>query len=223
MMSEAAYVLLYGLFAALSPTVLLATLAVLGGGGRLNGLVFLVAFAIGQTLTFLAAFLIGSAVTFGDGTAGTVVSVLEIAGGIALVAIAWQRRSVPPGERIGPPASAAFFARLSHVKPAISFGVGMPLGIGLKRLVITFLAAASIASAGLDRASEIALGVEYVVVATVVVWCPVLIYLVLGARTDGMMDSVQAWITGNERRLLVGTAYVLGVFLTLDGIGQLLV
>ena len=56
-MTQVGQVLLYGLFAALSPTVLLATLVVLGSGrGRLNGLVFLIAFAIGQTLAYLTAF-----------------------------------------------------------------------------------------------------------------------------------------------------------------------
>ena len=108
------------------------------------------------------------------------------------------------------------------MRPAISFGVGVPLGIGVKRLVITFLAGSTVASAGLDRGSEVALSIEYVVVATVVVWSPVLIYLILGQRADGLMDAVRAWITANERRLLVWTAFVLGVFLIVDGVGQLL-
>ena len=111
-MSEAAHTLLYRLFAALSPTVLLATLVVLGSGGRLNGLVFLVAFAIGQSLAYLAAFAIGSAVTFGDSTAGTTANVLEAAAGAALVVIAWQRRSTPPDKPAGPPRSEMVFARL---------------------------------------------------------------------------------------------------------------
>ena len=222
-MAEVSHVFVYGLLAAVSPTVLLATLVVLGSGrGRLNGLVFLIAFTIGQSLAYILALLIGSAITIGDNTAGNVEGALELAAGVALVVIAWLRRSSPVEAPVGPPRSQALFARLSHVRPAISFGVGMPLGIGVKRLVITFLAAATVASAELSRNQETLLGIEYVAVATVVVWCPVLIYLVLGPRADGVMARTRAWITSNERKLLVSSAFVLGLFLIVDGVAQLL-
>jgi Sap, sulfolipid-1-addressing protein len=220
-MADAAYVVLYGLVAAISPTVLLATLVVLGSGrGRLNGIVFLAAFVAGQTLAFLLALLLGSAFTPGEELAGTLTATLQVLAGVALVAISWRRRAGPDAAG-GSPRSAALFARLSRVRPAVSFGLGMPLGVGVKRLVITVLAAATVAGADLGRDSTVTLSVAYVVVATVVVWCPVLIYLVLGPRADRRLEDARAWITANERPLLVWTALALGLFLAADGLRQL--
>jgi hypothetical protein len=221
--SETGYVVLYGIVAAFSPTVLLATLVVLGSGrGRLNGLVFLIAFLLGQSLAYLVAFLIGSAITFGDNVAGNVTAALEVVGGIALVAIAWQRREEPLEKVESTPRSQTLLARLSHVRPAVSFGVGMPLGVGVKRLVITFLAAATVASADLGDGEDLALGLLYIAIASVVVWCPVLVYLILGSRSDSLVAASKEWITANERRLLVGSAFALGLFLILDGIAEFL-
>jgi hypothetical protein len=220
---EALPILGYGLVAALSPTVFLATLAVLGSGrGRLNGVVFLIAFVVGQSLTFLVALLIGSEFSPNAG-AGRVRAVLELAAGIGLVGVGWQRRSGhrvdESGERL---MMESLFAKLSRVAPAVSFGVGLPLGIGVKRLLITILAAATVASAGLAPADEVALGVEYVVIATFVVWLPVLVYLVFGARADTLMADAKRWITLHEDGLTILAAFAVGLFLIGDALVQLL-
>jgi small neutral amino acid transporter SnatA (MarC family) len=220
--SELGYTLAYGIVAAFSPTVLVATLIALGSGrGRLNGSVFLLSFLVGQSVAYLIGFLVGSAFTIGENLAGNVVGALEVAAGIALVSIAWRRRSVPL-DRAGPPRSQAVFARLERVSPRVSLGVGFPLGVGAKRLVITFLAATSVASAGLARDEEVALGILYVVVATVVVWCPVVVYLIVGARADRLVADTRIWITTHESQLLVVTAVTLGLVLIADGLLQLL-
>jgi MFS family permease len=216
-------IVLYGIVAAFSPTVLLATLAVLASGrGRLNGTVFLVAFVVGQVLAFLLAYLVGAAFSLREGTGGTVSAALEVAGGVALVAIAWSRRRGPLEEAVSGSRSEALFARLHHVRPAVSFGVGMPLGVGVKRLVIALLAATAVAGAGLDLPEEVGLSALYVVIACSVVWIPVLVYLVLGAHADDLMASVKEWITRHERTVFVYTAVVFGIFLVLDGVLQLL-
>jgi hypothetical protein len=97
----------------------------------------------------------------------------------------------------------------------------MPLGVGVKRLVITLLAATTVAGSDLGRDSEVTLSVAYIVVATVVVWCPVLVYLVFGPRADRRMAEARAWITDHEGPLLVWTALALGLFLVADGLRQL--
>jgi len=220
--ADVASVVLYGLVAAISPTVLLATLVVLGSGrGRLNGTVFLAAFTVGQTLAFLLALLLGSAFTPGEGDVGTATTALQVVAGTALVVIAWSRRHSSVGPTADTPRSAALFARLRSVRPAVSFGLGMPLGVGVKRLVITLLAATTVAGSDLGHDSEVALSLVYLVVATVVVWCPVLVYLVLGVRADRRMAEARAWITDHERPLVAWTAFALGLFLVVDGLRQL--
>jgi MFS family permease len=226
--SEPLLIVLYGIIAALSPAVLLATFAVLGSGrGRLNGLVFLVAFVVGQTLAYVVASLIGSALTTGASSSDRVTNMLEIAGGLAIVVIANNRRDLLPESAeeaaTGTPRSEALFARLSHVRPAVSFGVGMPLGIGVKRLVIAFLAATSAANAGLAQAESVALGALYIAVASTVVWIPVVVYLVLGDRAETIMAAAKSWISSHERQVLAYSAIAFGFFLVVDGVFQLLV
>jgi hypothetical protein len=221
--SDVIHIVIYGFVAALSPTVLLATLVVLGSGrGRLNGIVFLTAFVMGQSLAYVAVFAIGSAFTLGADTSGDVMGVLEVVAGGALVAIAWQRRRAPFEQPAGTSRSEALFARLSRVRPAVSFGVGMPLGVGVKRLLITLFAATSVASADLSRSEEVGVSTLYVVVASAIVWGPVLVYFVLGAHADGMMDEARRWIRQHEQPLLVYSALALGAFLVADGLVALI-
>ena len=221
-MSEAGHILLYGVIAALSPTVLLATLAVLGSGrGRLNGIVFLAAFLAGQSLAYIVCFFVGSAVSPDNGESSTAIAALELAAGIALVAIGLRhrRRSRDPElRRRETRMSQRVFARLTHVAPAVSFGVGMPLGIGVKRLVITLLAATVVAVSGLSTAENVALSLLYVVVATIVVWVPVLVYLVLGTRADSAMTNAKDWITDHEDGVTIVSALLFGVFFVVDAV-----
>jgi len=83
-MPGVARTLLYGLFAAASPIVLLATLVVVGSGrGRANGTAFTLAFLLGQSVAFLGAFFVGSALTESEHRTAT--SYIELAAGVALL------------------------------------------------------------------------------------------------------------------------------------------
>jgi hypothetical protein len=223
-MHETVHVALYGLVAAASPVALLATLVVLGSGrGRINGVAFAGAFLLGQSAAFVAAYLVGSAATPDDGDARTVVAALELAAGLLLIGIAWRRRAggaplAPPGA----PRTDALFARLSHVTPVAAVGVGLPLGVGVKRLVLTVLAASTIATGGLEPSEDAALALLYLALAGVVVWAPVVLYVVFGRRADRMFDDARRWIGGHEERLTVVSAVVLGILLVGDALLGLL-
>jgi Sap, sulfolipid-1-addressing protein len=222
--SDATSIFAYGLVAAASPTVLLTTLAVLASGrGRINGAVFTFAFVVGQSLAYVAAFLLGAAVSPGEEGSGQLQGVLELAGGTALLVVGLQRLAGHRADDVGERRiSVALFERLSRVGPAVSFGAGLPLGIGVKRLVITIVAGASVATAGVSSDDQVSLSVEYVLVATVVVWLPVFLYLLFGARSDRLMGEARTWITGHESGIAVGFALAVGAFLILDGLRQLL-
>ena len=100
----------------------------------------------------------------------------------------------------------------------MSFGIGLPLGIGAKRLIVTFLAATTVALAGLDRTAEVSLFALYVTIATLVVWVPVGLYLIFGKRADESMARTRLWITEHEDRLTVVTALVLGLLFVADAL-----
>ena len=221
-MSEFSRTLLYGLLAAASPVTLLAALASLGSGrGRSTGLAFAGAFVLGQAAASFVAFCIGASFTEDDHS--TAVALIELVLGAALLVVARRGGTVlQPRQQAQPARTEALFGRLEQTGPAVAFGVGLPLGIGAKRLAITIVAAGTVGVAGSSHAANFALGVMYVLVASMVVWLPVLLYLLLGARADVAVPRARAWIVTNERALTFWSAIVLGAFLILDGLIHLL-
>ena len=77
-------------------------------------------------------------------------------------------------------------ARLHGLRPGTAFSVGVLLGVGgVKRLTITLVAGATVGIADLLVVEDVLLGVVYVLVAGVLVWLPVGVYLVAGERATG--------------------------------------
>lgn len=216
-MHETDKIVLYGLAAGASPLALVATLVVLGSDrARLNGLVFGIAFLLAQSGTYAAGYLLGAAVTPSDST-GALKASLELVFGVLLLAagVRGRRGSAAP-LRDAPSRSDAVFARLSEVRPSTAFGVGLPLGVGAKRLVVTLLAAATVAASGLAPSERLGLSALYVLLATVVVWVPVGLYVVFGGSGDETIAATRRWVTAHERQLVVWLALVLGAIMVAD-------
>lgn len=219
-MHEADKIVLYGLAAGASPLALAATLVVLGSErARINGLVFGIAFLLAQSATFVVGYVLGAAVTPSGGTGGVTAS-LELVLGFLLLAVGFRSRRCSPSTR--PSRSEAVFARLEEVRSSTAFGVGLPLGVGAKRLVVSLLAATTVAASGLAGSEQVGLSALYVLLATVVVWVPVGLYLVFGASGDGAIAAARRWVTANERRLMAWLALVLGALLVVDALVVLL-
>jgi threonine/homoserine/homoserine lactone efflux protein len=215
--------LLFALVAAASPVALLATLAVLTSRrGRANGTVYLVGFLLGQSIAFLVALLIGSAATTDRDGNEELAAALELAFGLFRLALAWpqRRRSGEGGE--GRSRMKAMLERLRGLRPGTAFSVGMLLGVGgVKRLSITVVAGATVGIAGLRPIEDVLLGALYVLVAAVLVWPPVGVYLVAGDRADRWMEAAESWITANERRITFFSTVFFGFLLTSDALVRL--
>jgi hypothetical protein len=219
-------ILLYALVAGLSPLALLATLAVLGSGrGRANGSAFAAAFVLTQSAVLLIVVLVGAAAT-PDSYQGheTLEASLEVALGVALLSFAWRaRRPRVPSRGSGESRTKAMLARLRGLRPATAFSVGALLGVGgLKRLTVTLFTGATIAAAALRPAEQVGLGVLYVLLASLLVWLPVGLYLIAGERADELTESAEAWLLENQQRATVLSTLVFGLLLSADGIARLL-
>ena len=92
----------------------------------------------------------------------------------------------------------------------------------MKRLSITIVAGATVGIANLLGVEELALGALYVVVAGVLVWLPVGVYLVAGERSDDWMARAEDWLTTNEMRLTFFSTILFGFLLTSDALVRLL-
>lgn len=217
-------VLLFALIAGMSPIAIVSTLAVLTSRrGRTNGLVFAGGFILAQTAVFLAAFFVGSAAATDQEGNEQLGAGLELAFGVALLAIAWpQRRSRKAGAAGGHTRTKALLERLRGLRPVTAFSFGALLGVGVKRLTITIVAGGTVGVASLLLVEELALGLLYLLVACVLVWVPVGAYLVAGARADDWMAAAEDWLLANERRLGFFSTVVFGLLLISDAMFRLL-
>jgi Sap, sulfolipid-1-addressing protein len=218
-------ILLYALVSASSPVALGTTLVVLTHGrGRVNGTAFAIGFIAGQLVFFLIAFSLG-ALSVPGGNHPTLIAGFTIAFGAALLvtAVHVRRHRNEPVKVRGPsPRMDALRARLGRLKPLSALGVGTALGIGgPKRITITIVASASIASAGLSHSSAVGLAILYVAVATSLVWVPVLLYVMWGPRAAGWLASAQGWIATHKTPLTFYPSAVLGLGLVIGGVIQL--
>lgn len=225
MAETASRILLFALVAAASPIALVSTLAVLTSRrGRSNGIAYVAGFLLGEAAAFLAAYLVGSAATTGREANEQVAIGMELAFGVALLAIAWpQRRHGAPDSAGGRSRTKALLDRLRGLRPGAAFALGTLLGVGgVKRLSITVVAGATVGIANLMPAEDLALGALYVLLAGVLVWAPVCVYLVAGAHADDWMARAEDWLTTNERRLTFFSTLLFGFLLTSDALVRLL-
>jgi hypothetical protein len=220
MLTAAAHLIPTALLATLSPLGFAATLTVMRSG-RLKALGFAVGVVFGQLLACSILVAVGAAATPGRTKAHpTAEALLELALALALLSFAYvvyRRPETTPRTSSG--RSKAALERLQHVHVVTASGVGLLLGIGgPKRLVLTVLAAASIAAAGLAGANDAALIGWYTLLATLLVWLPVAGYLLLGNRAIATLDAAMAWLGKHRRPATVVTLVVLGVVLLVDAV-----
>ncbi len=204
-------ILVYALVAAFSPILLVTTLTVLlSGRGRSNGLAFAAGFLAAQAVVCGVGFAIGSATTSGPLSGRpTVLNVLELVFGVALLMAAWRQWRHPELHRPSRPrprldavrAKLDLATRLQHLRPRLVFSLGLAFGVGPKRLAITLLAVAQISIASLLPIEEAALIVLFIAVASIPVLVPVGIYLVAGRRAEGWVVATKGWMVANQTSL----------------------
>ena len=223
-MHETLQILLYALIAAASPTTIMAVLLVLlSGRGRANGIAFGAGFLFGSVAAFLTVFFVVSTISNQD--KGSVRSYVELVVGLLLIAVAMRaRRPQKPkpmesGRRAG---IEAVFEKLEQVRPKASFSFGVALGVGAKRLIITAVAATSLALAGLNHAEDTGLGILYVVVGGLAVWPLVAVYLIAGKRAEDWIVKAKDWLTTNTQKVVFYASTVIGLAIIGDALVQLL-
>jgi hypothetical protein len=222
-LDDAARVLFYGLMAAASPTALFAVLVVLlGRRGRANGFAFAAGFLFGSVAAFLTAFVLVDS-TVPDQHHGAFRAYLELALGVLLIAFAWRgRRPDELREERQRVRIEGLFGRLEHVRPTLAFSLGVALGVGTKRLIITVLAASTVAFAGVDKTEEAGLAMVYVLVGGLTVWPPVAVYLIAGRRADDWITDAKAWLTVNAQTVAYYLSAIFGIAIVVDALIELL-
>jgi Sap, sulfolipid-1-addressing protein len=216
--------LLYALLAGFSALAFAATIAVMQAG-RLKTLGFGTGFVIGQLLT-CSLFVIFGVVVAGASkrTHSTLLATLELLLALLLITVALRLRRAPRVDTEGSSErTQAAVERLGRMHFLTTSIAGFLLGIGgPKRLLLTALAATAITTAGVRDAGETALVVWYCALATVLVWGPVIVYVLLGERAVGVMTRAQQRLARRQPGVKVYAVLVLAGMLILDALSLLL-
>ena len=207
--------LVYALVATLSPLGFAATLAVLGSG-RLGALLFAIGFVAAQLATCVLLTLVDGTVWPARGEATRGRAWAELALGVVLVAAGLVVARRGTGQRDD---RSSVLERLRRLGPATALGGGVLLGVGgPKRLVLTALAATAI---GESTGNELALALVYTVIATLLVWVPVLAFELLGDRALAWLEGGQAWLARRQRTVASASLVAVGVFAVADSLATL--
>jgi hypothetical protein len=213
----------FALIAALSPVAFAAALAVIHAG-RVQALLFGTTFVVTQFL--VCAFLVllgGWSLPSRGHEHPTFRAVVEILFGLWVVALAFtvRRRPRPPSAPHGRMKGA--LERLGSVNVWTALAAGVALGIGgPKRLVVTALAAATIADSAGGDATQAASVALYTAVATVLVWAPVLVFALAGSGAVDEITRAAAWVARHGQTLMVLALLAVGAFAIVDGVVTLL-
>jgi hypothetical protein len=223
-LGEALHLIPYAFVAALSPLGFAATITVMRTG-RLKAAGFGLGVVFGQLVACTALVVIGDAAAPGRNKPyATFEAALALGAGLGLLWLAAILRRRPDlMERESSGRSKAALERLQHVHLLTATAVGILLGIGgPKRLVLTALASASIAASGLSSHDRVVLVAWYVLLATALVWGPILGYLLLGSFAVAALDAALEWLGRHRRAATLYTLVAVGAFLVLDGVAELL-
>lgn len=217
--------LLYALLAAFSPLALAATMTAIQAGRR-QALGLAVGFVAAQLVT-CALFVILDFAAVGSSRRAYpgIRAPLALALAVVLVWLARRvRRRPPPASEHSNSRAHAMLARLSRLGYLTTLAVGLLLGIGgPKRLVLTALAAALIATSGAGNSAEAELVVVYVTLATALVWGPVVFYVVRGEKAVALMKAVQVKASRHQPAVTIYALRGLAALLLIDAISILLV
>jgi|SRR5215470_375449 len=208
---------------AISPLPIVAVVLMLvTARGRVNGAAFIVGWVIGLVTVGAVFLTIASDVDPGArGEPTPWVSGVGVLLGIVLLSIAlrqWRRRP-RGGEGVKMP---RWMAVLDRVSPRQAAGAGVALSaLNPKNLLLGVVGAAAIARSGGSLDQQAVAFAVFVLIATIGVGAPVLIFLAMGERSRTLLEVLRKWMARNNAVLVALLLLVVGVKLIGDGISQL--
>ena len=223
MIRAGGHVLVYSLAAAASPLALTATFLVIRSARpRPNSIAFLCGYVFGTAIACGLGLVLGQAAVGRLESHETVVEVVTILLGVVLIVVGVRSRHLAPRPEGESSRATAILNGLGNVRPAAAFTMAGLLGFGgPKRLVLTFLAMASISEAGVPVVGDGSLVVVYVVIATSLVAALVAIVVVAGDRAAVILQRFQSWLTTHTAALRVWLSLGVGALLMADGLVRL--
>jgi len=189
---------------------------------RSNGSAFVAGWVLGLIAVGGLVLIIANAagVASSSGPSATAYAIKLTLGVLLLLLAVRQWRSRPgPGEQAPAP---KWMAALDSFTPVKSLGLGAAMsGVNPKNLALTAAAAMSIAQTGLPGGQQAVVLAVFVVVGTVAVAAPLIVYLALGSKADSMLNGWHEWLAANNAAIMLVVFLVFGFVLIGQGIAGL--
>ena len=208
---------------ALSPMpIVAAVLMLVSARARTNGPAFIVGWILGLSVVGAICFLLAdpTSASEDDGPA-TWVTWLKILLGVLLLRFALRHWRGRPHGAEEPPAPK-WMGVIAEFTPVKAAGAGVVLSaLNPKNLLLAVAAAAAIATAGISGGQQaVAYGI-FVLIGTIGVAAPVVIYFAFGDRAPRLLASLRAWMEHNNAVIMAVLLLVIGAKLIGDGIAGL--
>jgi hypothetical protein len=189
---------------------------------RSNGIAFVAGWVLGLVVVGGVVLVIANAAgvssSSGPSTAAYAIKLTFGAAFLLLAVRQWRSRPAP-GEHSPAP---KWMAALDSFGSGKSLGLGAALsGVNPKNLVLTVGAAASIAQTGLPGGQQAGVLAVFIVLGTLAVAAPLVVYLAVGPRAAGILDGWRTWLAGNNAAIMMVLFLVFGVLLVGQGIAGL--
>ena len=206
---------------AVSPVPVIAVILMLfTPKARTNSVAFLLGWLLGLIVVGSIVLIAGD-VASDDSGESTVSGVVKLVFGLLFLLLAvrsWRSRP-KAGEDPEMPGWMAAIDGFGAVKSA---GIAALLsGLNPKNLALTAAGAATIAAAGLTTGEEIGAFAVFVTIASITVAAPVLVYLIMGDRVQGGLNTLKEWLVANNSTVMAVVLVVLGAKLLGDAISIL--
>src|ERR1700712_979201 len=211
---------------AVSPMFVIAIVLILvSDGARAKGLSFVAGRLLGLVLILAIVYAVFAAIgghhAAHNGPPSTSSSIIRMVVGVALVvyAVRMFRNRPKPGEE---PRPSKLLQRIDGLTPASAFGMSLLLSVlDPASLSLGFAAGIDLAQANVPDAARLAVAVGFVLMATVTVTVPLVIYMVGGAAAEAKLGDVKTWLVANEKTVMMVLFLIIGVLMISRGIRAL--
>jgi threonine/homoserine/homoserine lactone efflux protein len=208
---------------AVSPLPIVAIILLLATPrGRANGSLFAVGWLVGlSVLGAVVLLLAGPADPSDDGQPAAWTGWLKLLLGVLLLLLAGRQWRARPAEG-AEPEMPRWMAGLDRLRPGQALGLGALLSaVNPKNGGLTIAAAASIAGAGLAGGQQAVALAVFVLIGSLGVLAPLVLYLVAGERAARTLDGWKTWAGDHNAAIMAVLFLVFGLKLVGDGIAVL--
>jgi hypothetical protein len=208
---------------ALSPIPIIAVVLMLTTPrAKGNSLAFLLGWLLGLGIVgAIVLALAGPAGASQSGAPATWVSWVKIVLGVLLLLVALRQFRGRPHEGEDAP-MPKWMGAIDKIKPLTAVGFGALLaGANPKNLLLAVAGAAAIAQTGISGTQQAIAYLIFALIGTIGVAAPVVIYFVMGDRSQEMLAKLNAWMGRNNAVIMSVLCLIIGAKLIGDAIGAL--